>query len=320
MNHQFIRLTAKSKLKIKNIYFNLCTMFIIILFMNCNGAIGQNENGWAKKNLRGNVKTISKRTYKYEEGKKGKWGMDNHAYLFKSGMMHDYDIEFDNKGNTLTEISYKTRISKNDSIRYQHFYKYNSMNQIERESEIYQNGPSETIINYEYDSKNRLIKIDKNKENKYGKGHYEYKYDSNGSLEKETFFGSEGKPRYKIEYKNNDLGLKVKAIRSTYDSRKEEWQLGDKNEFSYNDKNQLFELIKYLKDGRLTAKYQYEYDEFGNIIVDNQFKNKDELAFKVKFEFKYDDNDNWINCIVYKSVFNHDSAIYIVERNIEYRN
>jgi len=294
-------------------------MFILCLIINCSGAIGQNQNGWKENNLRGNVKSVSKRTYRYEEGKKGKWDMDNHSYLFKSGMMHDYDIEFDDKGNILKKVTFKIRPSENDSIRYQHSYEYNSKNQIEKELEKYQNSSREKIITYEYDSNDRLVKIDKNKGNKYGSGHYEYEYDSNGYLKKETFYGNYGKPNYKIEYENNDLGQKVKAVKSTYNSREEKWILGDRNEFRYNDKNQLVELIKYLKDGRLTAKYQYEYDEFGNIIIDNQFKNKDELAFKVKFEFKYDNNNNWTNCLVYKSVFNHDSAIYIVERKFEYR-
>ncbi len=303
----------------KKIYFKLWTMFILVLIISCNETIGQNQNGWEEKNLKENVKSVSKRTYKYEDGKKGKWNMDNHAYLFKSGMMHDYDIEFDNKGNILTKVTYKIRVSQDDSIRYQHFYEYNSRNQIKKELEIYEDGPLEKIITYEYDSKNRLIKIDKNKGNKYGNGHYEYEYDSSGNLKKETFYGSYGRLNYKIEYENNGLGQKVKAVKSSYNSRKREWQIGDRIEFSYNDKNQLVELIKYLKDGRISAKSQYEYDEFGNINVDNQFRNKDELAFKVKFEFKFDDNNNWINCLVYKSVFNHDSPIYIVERKIEYR-
>lgn len=321
----------------KKIHFVLSIKIMLLLFFSSQGAIGQNSNGWKDQKFKGNVKSVSKRTYKYENGKKGKWGLHNYAYLLKSVMVLDYDLEFDNAQNIVKKITYKTSIRQNDSIRHQHFYKYNSLNQIESELEIYENGPIQQIVSYEYDSKNRLIKKDENKGNKYGRGHYEYEYDSNGALEKETYFGSKGRIMRKIEYTNNELGQKVKTLRSTYNDKKRKWiltglkefnynnknqltewvnYLKDINDFSYNSKEQLEELITYLKNGRISDKHEYIYDEFGNVIIDKEFKNYDEVGFNIKFKYKFDSNNNWINCIVHK---NH-LPIYIVERKIEYKN
>lgn len=291
---------------------------IILLFLSLN-AIGQQKTGWKEKNLNGDIESISKRTYRYEEGNKGKWDMDNHAYLFSSGLMHDYDIEFNDQGNVVNNITYKIRISENDSIRDQYLYEYNSNHYIKKAYQIYQNSTFKKVITYNYDSKNRLIKLDKNKGNKYGNGHYDYEYDSKGFLIQETFYNSNGNPNYRIKYENNDHGQKTLAQRSTYNSRKRSWIKGDRNEFKYNDQHQLIELLKYLKDGRRTAKNQYEYDDFGNIKIETRFDKKDEIAFKIKFDFTYDEKNNWVNCLVSKSVFNHDNPIYIVERKINYR-
>lgn len=291
----------------------------LIFWMIPNPSICQKQSGWKEKNINGNIKSISKRTYRYEDGNKGKWDMDNHAYLFTSGMMHDYDIDFDKNGCILKKITYKIRISKTDSIRDQYMYEYKSNHYLDKAYQLYQNSTFKKVITYEYDSKDRLIKLDKNKGNKYGDGHYEYDYDTNGFLTQETFFNSNGDPNFKIVYKNNNHGLKEIAQRSTYNSRKRAWIKGDRNEFKYNEQQQLIELLKYLKDGRRTAKNQYEYDEFGNIKIETRFDKSDKIAFKIKYEFEYDNKNNWINCIVYKSVFNFDDPIYIVERKIEYR-
>ena len=173
---------------------------------------------------------------------------------------------------------------------------------------IYQNSNSETEITYSYDNNSKLSKrtskitsksetnkiiesydrngnilkrkniLCRNKENIIREINYIFEYDSNGYLESVNRVNEEGSEyKTKFEYNKDCLLIEINAINA------------------YNKEVKLQKL---------------EYDNIGNLIYSKQF----ETGWYTKFNYKYDDNNNWIE----RESITHQLFIDKLKRKIKY--
>ena len=123
-----------------------------------------------------------------------------------------------------------------------------------------------------------------------------------------------------------NLNGKVKSVYTTSFEAIEKFgeiEKGDKrwqksyesdNKSIYNDNGNRIEDNKYDKDGELTNKWKGKYDDKGNQIESNEYDEDGELENKYIYEYKFDDEENWIQ----KTIFKDDKPTFIIEREIKY--
>ena len=69
-----------------------------------------------------------------------------------------------------------------------------------------------------------------------------------------------------------------------------------KEVYTYNSNNRLEEIKNYGLSGKLAHRHTYKYDKNNNLVEEKEYSytHKDnELNSTVKFEYKYDDENNW---------------------------
>jgi hypothetical protein len=147
-----------------------------------------------------------------------------------------------------------------------------------------------------YDSENSLTKIQSNKS------------DKNGNTVEMVLKNSESDIGWKYVYKYNSDNKKIEQFRYKPDG-----SLRDRRTYNYNEKGNGFEQFQHKPDGTI-MKFVSEYDEMGNLTIQNWFNEQKEQTHQTSFEYVYDVNGNWIT----KKRSSNGILSMIWERQIEY--
>jgi len=122
----------------------------------------------------------------------------------------------------------------------------------------------------------------------------------------------------------------------------EKWDSGGKDIIKYNLEKNRIEKYHYFHDGSLNWKEIYTYfndsnliewsffdgytrmktisftDTFGNVIIDNEYDNNENILKKIKYDYKLDENKNWIEKKEFLIENNIEIPKTIFEREIKY--
>lgn len=172
----------------------------------------------------------------------------------------------------------------------------------------YQNSNSETEITYSYDSNRKLSKkisiiTSKSETNKIVES-----YDRNGNILKRCNIlrrNNESSVReinYIYKYNSNDYLVSVNRINEEGSEYK--------TKFEYNEDYLLIEINAINAYNNEVKLQKLEYDDKGNLLYSKQF----ETGWYTKFNYKYDDNNNWIE----RESITHQSYIDKLTRKIKY--
>ncbi len=163
-----------------------------------------------------------------------------------------------------------------------------------------------------------------------------FEYDDNGYVIEYRIVNSNGGLSRKIIYEHDDNGNSIEqngynwagelleTWTSEFDTKGNEMKssvfnsdgkLENKYTAEYDDKGNRIKLNLYNSDDELLQKWTYdEYDDKGNLIKEKQYTTDKELENEVRYEYEFDDKENWIQQII----FINDKATTIVEREIKY--
>lgn len=147
-----------------------------------------------------------------------------------------------------------------------------------------------------YDSENNLTNIQSNE------------YDESGNNIEMLLKSPGSENGWKYVYKYNFDHKKIEQFRYKPDG-----SLKDRRTYSYDkDGNENIEIM-FKPDGSYT-KFVSEYDEKGNLTIQNWYNEQDEKTHQTSFEYVYDENGNWIS----KRRSSNGELGMVWERKIEY--
>jgi hypothetical protein len=188
-----------------------------------------------------------------------------------------YICKFDDKGNLTEEINYLT----DDEIAEHKTFLYNSEGKIDKTFKHYADG-SKDIIQYNYDAIGNVsekITLDADDQIEL-KEVMEW---AEKLLMKKTIYEF-GETVYEESNKYDDRGNRIENI--TWNPEEGH----SRNEYYYNDKNDLLKVLTFNNEKKLVAKTIYTYDEKGKLIMleDESVKGKNTT------EILYDERGNAI--------------------------
>lgn len=183
-----------------------------------------------------------------------------------------------------------------------------------RETHYLDGGDVSDWIEYSYDSNgNPIEKIYYNKEGRATrKNTIEYTYDTEGQMTSETSFTSDGDIAYKIEYIYDNIKEPLEVIK--YNNEGEITMRADREV----DKNgNVTALTTYDGDGDVFQREERTYDAEGRVLTVQYISSRilDENDPDYRFEYAYDEYGNIImkNDQTYKYVLAKDYQAYLAE-------
>ena len=247
-----------------------------------------------KENLNGKIKTLHESYFEvdnlYEEVQDEEGYSDLKIVGFKRGKPKGTD-EY---------IGYKNFYNKSGYITEYYQYSYGELN-----------GKVKYLLN---ENNQKTEFIDYNYVNgKFGemKKHYShsYTYSKNKLTEKSTNINTE--KLYSTSIYNYNNGGKMISFLTEYSNNGHKI----KQEYIYDSQNYLTQIITY-SNGKRNNGPTFINDSKGNVIETNIYKTKGNSIKKVtlKHQYKYDDNNNWIE----KTTYSNDLPEIITIREIEY--
>ncbi len=318
-------------------------LIITIFLSSCfgNNKSGQLNNDTSKMHLKGKVKKLHQT--KYEAIRRNDSVVVGNKW---DGLWNDMEkqIEFNEYGNKISEVTYNGDESIYDKYEYQYNsdekiikqlyynvngklippskFSYNNSNNnlIEREDFIL-GGQLYKFHSYKYDNQNNLIEYrleylknsedSKGNDDIYTKSDYRmtYKYDKKNNKEEIKRFGfgvyTSKDSKSKYKYDNNH-----NLIEQQYFDPKTDAPLS-KEIFEYNTDNLVIKKTTYYNDV-IRSQEMNKYDNYGNIT--EVLKNEDGEQQTIQYKYLYDDHHNWIK--QQKTENNKPHSIII--RSIEY--
>ncbi|MBN2890616.1 MAG: hypothetical protein JXL97_02000 [Bacteroidales bacterium] len=262
--------------------------FLFVLFFLASASLlnAQCEYNLSTKDLKGNVK------YYHEESfvtvkKDGKWQKGSRRNIWQK----DQNIWFDEDGH-YTKLQ---TINSDGTIFEEQVFKYDENNKLTEIERTY-NGESGGKIIFTYDCFNNLIeKISYDEDNEIEEK-TEYKY-NNKNLKTSEITHEEDEIFVKNKYNYNENNL-------MFEWEKEYPQENERSTlyFEYNEKNVLIKTTKHDFKGGIIEETQYIYNQNGQISEEIKYGNNNIIDYKNIF--KYDENDNLIEKIIERNVFN----------------
>ncbi len=251
-----------------------------------------------------------KYSYKYDDKNNLIIKKDSGYYESINVKRHYYDY----KGNLQTVLSHY--LDEYNSYSYR-IYKYDNLDRLIREEYYSEEGYHYSFNRFYNEEDDKLIRIErhfplgklKTNTNDNEIVLYTYDYDKLGNITRELRFNEETQMvNRKIVYEYDDFNNLIK--RTSYRSLTE-INVFDRQEYTFNKKN-----LK-IKEKRISSTLDNEvmkmqYSENNYIIEVNLVKGDKE--YKIKFDYKFDKNGNWVKVI--KNV--NDEPLYIWTREIEY--
>ena len=147
---------------------------------------------------------------------------------------------------------------------------------------------------WEYDSAGNEIGYVTYDENGNIERRKECEYDANGNQTKEIYYDKDDKIQRKTEKEYDAAGNVINSERYGSDVN----YCRNRDTYTYDEYGKQIIHVAY-RDGKITEKCKYEYDENGNIIKTVIYKNT--VAIDYWFEYEYDENGRLIKFVRYES-------------------
>ncbi|GEM_PF-4335471 len=232
-----------------------------------------------KDNIRGSVKGIA-----MIETEKSTNSLDTLEMNLGLGQKPLWWLYYYNKEGFITKFERKY---SDGGIAIRSEYKYNNLGQLISQTDYEDEDVSNEIV-YQYDAKGNLIK----EENLIIDEQCIATYNEFGQiieLIKQSYLGN-----YKYQYEYNEAGLQSKTFEIVDNT------ILSMSLFSYDSKKQLIDESIY-DDSTLVSQRTIEYDDKGNIVKQKTKKNNSKSIYELKFEYKYDEYNNWIESKYYQN-------------------
>jgi len=245
--------------------------------------IDREKTDWAFYNLKGDVKTISTKSFAVANSAIGK-GTPRH----ENPSDRDSDLTFNEKGMLVKEKLWKGGIQPFSETTYEGRDRITDFLQ-------YINGKPGVKTQYLWDKDGNNITITKRNADNTPLNRVEMKYKKGNMIEKITY-NAQNNPIDKKTYVYDDKGNKIgEAIymRSEY--------IQYKIHYKYDTNNKLIEEAQYDKEGKLLYRTTYKHNG-DNLISTETFNDKGELEYSEKFSF--DKNGNMISRVAYEKFEN----------------
>ncbi|GIM53243.1 hypothetical protein CAPN004_22730 [Capnocytophaga cynodegmi] len=201
--------------------------------------------------------------------------------------------KYDDKGNEIENIWYNGN-DKNGSKR---TLKYDDKgNEIEYIM-YYENGKIDSKITSKYDDKGN--KIERIGYNRNGKIDFKEtrEYNNQGNLIEEIRYRRDGKIDFKETWKYDSQGNKMERYEGRQDRKK--WQEAF-SKFTYENNRTTIERVRYT-NGNISSEETWRYDEKGKLIEVSERKKQNTGKWKEELtKYEYDDQDNWIQEMIFK--------------------
>jgi hypothetical protein len=248
-------------------------------------------------NLKPKMKLSKEVLYKVENGE-----LKSRTSLFESNLnsytiydKNEKPIEFGQyeTDGSIYEKTFHERNDKGDALK---AMQKNSSDEVKSYWTYEYDSDNNMIEVKTYDSENSLTKIQSNKS------------DENGNSIEMVLKNSESDIGWKYVYKYNSDNKKIEQLRYEPDG-----SLLDRRTYNYNEKGNEFEQFQHKPDGTI-MKFVSEYDEMGNLTIQNWFNEQKEQTHQTSFEYVYDKNGNWIT----KRRSSKGVLSLVWEREIEY--
>ena len=245
--------------------------------------IDREKTDWAFYNLKGDVKSISTKSFTVVNAAGGK-GEPRH----ENASDRDSDLTFNEEGMLIKEKLWKGGIKPYMETTYE------GRERVTDELQFI-NGVPGVKTEYLWDNEGNNIAITKRNADHTPMSRIEMKYRKGNMIEKITY-NAQNNPIDKKTYSYDDKGNKVGEaiyLRSEY--------VQYKMHFKYNDKNKLIEEAQYDKDGKLLYRSTYEY-RGDDLAKTETFNDKGEVEFSKKNS--YDKNGNLTGEMTYEKFSN----------------
>lgn len=264
--------------------------------------------------LNGKVKTLDVYYYEVKEkfgefmkGDRKNWRQKYH--IDKSGNLTKKETFDNDKLHSVTQYNYQSE----NLISYKDFDKYGN---VDNSTNLEYDDDGNKIKSNHYDAENVLKSFFVMSYDRFGnlieENRFEpdgqllwkdiYNYDSNGNMVEHSSYNSNGDLKYKYVYEYDSDGNETSLIK--FNTNKE---IEFKEAYSYINNNLLKEMIKYNSEGKISYSNKYFYNDKNDVI-------KIESVLDDKFDYKYDEQNNWIE----KVNILGDFPETITERIIEY--
>lgn len=291
----------------------ITNLLLLAFYISCSSS-SVRQNDLSDLNLNGKVKSYKVLTYKvnsmFGEVIKGENRGDDYEQFI-----------FNEEGNVTENNGYKLK----GDLKYKTKFKYNKNNNlIERVSYLRDGSAYRGALLY-YDSLGNMIKVipKANLEgSKFSPATYCYYDENNNCIEDQSIYLPKvtsdtervvSKTLYSYDENGNETTMKYypdgKDLFITYKSK-------------YDSKNRKTESSTYFSrdDGKLGSTTKYEYNQYNDIVKEKELQfdysseNVEVSKYEKEYKYKYDNQNNWIE----KIVFREDEPLYLEERIIEY--
>ena len=188
--------------------------------------------------------------------------------------------EYDNHGNITSVTLYE-----NEKIKDKDVFKYNYNNDMIEQSSFGENNKPEGKAIYKYDNEGNIEQYTYYKD---GKAESVFKYQREKNVNKLTKYNSGDKIEYTLNYifdKDINTGKLTNIVKYKSDNSKEL-----EAQYKYNDQNKKSEKILLNPDNTMQHKFNYLYDENGNVKEISKTLPTGDIGFRQ--EFKYDSRLN----------------------------
>ncbi|MFJ1425670.1 RHS repeat domain-containing protein [Capnocytophaga canimorsus] len=198
--------------------------------------------------------------------------------------------KYDDKGNEIESIWY----NKNGKIDLKTTWKYDDKGNLIEHIEYNKNGKIDLKTTSKYDDKGNLIEATYY-DDQYGKVFL--KYNDKGNLIEEIKYNRNGKIDFKKTWKYDDKGNEMERYEGRQDRKK--WQEVF-SKFTYENNRTTKERVRYT-NGNISSEETWKYDEKGKLIEVSKRKKQNTGKWKEELtKYEYDDQDNWIQEMIFK--------------------
>jgi hypothetical protein len=250
-----------------------------ILFIGCNNSKIPRP---FDDNLKGNVKSVEQITYEAKEA---------FGELVKGERGDGWD-EFYADYNDFGQVLYKQKkiITLSGELNEFDFdYKYDKNGLLERRFIERRVDSVITLNNVEYYEfhKNKNLWVVKT-----------FESDSIYSKQTNLYYDDSGNLLWADTFDANDVLI---------GKYKQEWLKGGRE----------MKLTDYNENGELVLSSRFEFDKNKNLLLSESYDENGSVDFTLKYQYTYDDFDNWIQRLDYRN--NESKPSFITERTITYK-
>ena len=255
-------------------------------------------------NMKGRVKSMSQTTF---DANPDGWTLLWDGSAVRSGTAEKeserdrFDLEFDQRGNRLQLIEYKS----DGGVDSKTTWAYNKVGTLSEEARHVDG---------------RVFKTT-------------YTYTANGNLAEETYSKSDGSKGSRTTHEYDKSGNEVKEIyyksvddHNTYmynhdtEGNKMEEFVFDKSGVSlgrythrWDASGRCIEVTRYTPEGDMQYQISYSYDEYGNMVKEIEEREEEDEGWiqdTVTYKFEYDDIGNWITRVKFTEVPESEGSAY----------